>query len=135
MKDFGFPDISIHADEVIQEYVYFESQEEILFQKSVRMLQSLNLERTYVFNTIVQYIESPNNSIQQPHCYFLEGKAGHGKTYTVNTIVNYLQGQYYIVLICGSTALSVILYDKGYTAHNLFKIPINQVYLPFNLIF
>ncbi|KAA8893150.1 hypothetical protein FN846DRAFT_751924, partial [Sphaerosporella brunnea] len=50
----------------------------------------------------------------------LNGKAGRGKTYTVNAIINQLRGRGSIVLVCGFDSLSVTLYERGRTAHNLF---------------
>lgn len=60
-------------------------------------------------------------------CFFLDGKAGRGKTFTVNVLVNKLRQMDYIVIICGSTALSITLYERGRTACPTFGIPVIEV--------
>ena len=47
----------------------------------------------------------------------------------MNTIVNKLRGEGKIVLIVGTSALAASLYERGRTAHSLFKIPVTEVHL------
>ena len=57
---------------------------------------------------------------------FLDGKAGQGKSYIVECLTWLLQSQEHIVLVTDSTALSVIGYDCGRTAHSTFRIRIKE---------
>lgn len=57
---------------------------------------------------------------------FIDGKAGRGKTFLVECLTWQLRGQEDIVLIAGTTALSVIGYDRGRTAHSTFGIPVKE---------
>jgi hypothetical protein len=57
----------------------------------------------------------------------LEGKAGRGKSYVVEALCMKLRAQGKVVLIAGSTALSVCSYPRGRTIHNLFKITVDTV--------
>ena len=68
---------------------------------------------------------------QQPHVnpLFLEGQPGHEKTFIVDTIWCTLRARRIIMLVVGSSALAVTLYEGGRTAHNVFQIPITEVCL------
>lgn len=104
----------------------FSHQQEELAELSILMQAQLLPEQILVFQRLIQAIEADNNQ-QISRCFFLNGKAGLGKTFTVNTIVNYLRGQEHVVIITGLTALSVTLYECGKTAHSTFGIPIVEV--------
>jgi chromosomal replication initiation ATPase DnaA len=56
--------------------------------------------------------------------YFIDGKAGRGKTFLVRAICDTLCSQADIAIVAGSTALSATLYEHGQTAHSVFGIPV-----------
>ncbi|RPA92025.1 hypothetical protein L873DRAFT_1711600, partial [Choiromyces venosus 120613-1] len=58
---------------------------------------------------------------------FIEGKAGQVKTFTTSVLVNRLRSEGHIVLVVGSTALSVAQYQREQTAHSAFGIPVTEV--------
>lgn len=60
-------------------------------------------------------------------CFFVAGKAGQGKTFTVNVLVNRFRERGDIVIISGSTVISVTLYERGGTDHSTFAIPVIDV--------
>ena len=62
------------------------------------------------------------------NAFFVDGRAGRGKTFLLNAIVTKLRSKYAIVIIAGTTALSILLYDCGRTAHSAFGIPVTEVY-------
>ena len=57
---------------------------------------------------------------------FIDGKAGRGKSYVVECLTWLLRSKEEIVLVTGSTALSVVGYDRGRTAHSTFGIPVKE---------
>ena len=59
-------------------------------------------------------------------CYFLDAPAGRGKTFVMQKILEHLQQLRKIVLVCGTTALSVTVYPRGRTAHSAFGIPVTE---------
>src|SRR5947209_12664663 len=63
----------------------------------------------------------------EPPLFFVDGKAGRGKTYTLNTLSKHLHSNRFFVAICRSTALSATLYPRDCTAHSLFGIPVTDV--------
>lgn len=82
-----------------------------------------------LFNKLLPYLkgtgEVANGRSNLP--IFVEEKPGRGKSYLIKVILNSLQVDGLIVLIVGTTALSVIQYERGRTAHHTFCLPVNEV--------
>jgi chromosomal replication initiation ATPase DnaA len=59
--------------------------------------------------------------------FFVEGKPGRGKTYVVDAIVSNVRSRALIALVVASSGLSASLYERGRTAHKVFRIPVTDV--------
>jgi hypothetical protein len=134
LSDFGLPNPEENVDELLLEDAIFEDRRSELLELSETQIQNLLPEQKLAFQAVISAVcgnEFGTSNLQEDregtNCFFLEGKSGRGKTYTVNAIINQLRGRESIVLVCGSTALSVTLYERGRTAHNLFGIPVTEV--------
>ncbi|KAK1948635.1 hypothetical protein LY78DRAFT_561662, partial [Colletotrichum sublineola] len=55
-------------------------------------------------------------------CFFVDGKAGRGKTFLIGTLCDRICAEGHVVCIVSSTTLSVTLYERGRTAHSAFRI-------------
>jgi hypothetical protein len=62
-------------------------------------------------------------------CNFIEGMAGRGKSFLIHALCNRIRSEKKVVMIGGSTALSIRSYQRGRTLHNLFHISITEVRL------
>ena len=92
---------------------------------------SLSNEQLDVYYMVLEsFYTHPSDRVTT--CFFIEGKAGRGKSYTANVLVNRLRSEGHIVLVVGSTALSVTHYERGRTAHSAFGIPVTEVSYFFN---
>jgi hypothetical protein len=65
-------------------------------------------------------------SIPTGNCYFLDKKAGRGKTFLVNVICDRIRGKGYIACITDFTAFSVTFYERGRTAHLIVGIFVRE---------
>lgn len=119
LSQFGLPEPARVDREVNMELDAFLHRHEPLLQQSQESYEMMNAEQQFIYNRIL-------NSINLGGCYFLDGKAGRGKTFLVNAICNRIRGEGYIACITGSTALSVTLYERGRTAHSMFGIPVQE---------
>ncbi|KAH0603502.1 uncharacterized protein H6S33_007824 [Morchella sextelata] len=125
LTDFGLPQPQNLIDEISMEALAFDHRRTELTEMAIASQEQLLPQQLDAFDTIMNNIDKiAIGEIPEHTCFFLDGKAGRGKTYVVNTIVNYLRGQGDIVVITGSTALSVTLYERGRTAHSAFGIPV-----------
>jgi ABC-type lipoprotein export system ATPase subunit len=110
---------------VTNELAAFQSQAVAMVHEVERMIATFNPEQRDVYQHLKDAIELPNNS----PIYFVDGKAGRGKTFLMNCLVMSLRAKGNIVLVAGSTALSIIHYERGRTAHSTFGIPVVEVCL------
>jgi predicted ATPase len=83
----------------------------------------MNPDQAAIYHTILQ--DCWYDDLHQ--MYFIDGKAGRGKTFLVRAICDTIRSQGDIVIIAGSTALSATLYERGRTAHSIFGIPVLEV--------
>jgi hypothetical protein len=80
-------------------------------------LALLNLEQLSAFNTITGLLDTGGVSM-------LSAKAGTGKTFVIETVMQYARSQNHLMLCVASSALAASLIQGGTTAHAAFKIPI-----------
>jgi len=119
LAQFGLPEPTRVDREVNLELDAFLYQQDALLHQSEASYEMMNTEQQHVYARILE-------SVGNGGCFFLDGKAGRGKTFLVNAICNRLRGQGQIVCITGSTALSATLYERGRTAHSMFGIPVQE---------
>ena len=91
-------------------------------QKASQRRSTFNHEQESVFQTLIAAYDS-SESVRP---MFLDGKAGGGKSYVVECLTWFLRSQEHIIIVTGSTALSIIANDRGCTAHSAFGIPVKD---------
>ncbi|KAI0779786.1 PIF1-like helicase-domain-containing protein, partial [Fomes fomentarius] len=77
----------------------------------------LNAEQYGIYTEIMDAVTN-----RKPLCAFVDGKAGRGKTFLVNTICNKLRSEGHIVLPTATSAFAAQLYPGGKTTHSVFKV-------------
>ena len=124
LRDFGLPEPQHQFSEFVFEQQAFEQRQEELFWQYTENEEKLSPEQQNAYFQILEAIDSNNPPTR---CFFLEGKAGRGKSFTAGIIVDRMRSEGFTVVIVGSTALSVTLYERGRTAHAAFGIPVVEV--------
>jgi hypothetical protein len=90
-------------------------------QTSPCSILSLSTSQKMVADSIIEAVKAKNGGI-----LFLQGRAGTGKTFTVNAIINELEKDPEIsCLVTGSTGIAASQYDGATTLHSLFKLGID----------
>ena len=64
-----------------------------------------------------------------PLTLFIDGKAGRGKTFLVNTLCDWVRGQGHVVLPTATSAFAAQLYEGGRTTHSIFKVSFPIMFL------
>lgn len=123
LSEFQLPTPYSMTSELSCEAAAFQSYSAEMTTAVERMIGSFNPEQLAVYQQLRTAVEQPNDAC----LCFLDGKAGRGKTFLMNCLVTSLRAQGAIVLVVGSTALSIIHYDRGRTAHSTFGIPVVEV--------
>ncbi|KAA8894732.1 hypothetical protein FN846DRAFT_912553 [Sphaerosporella brunnea] len=120
LADFGLSTGEHRPREVEMEIEAFESRMDVLWNQAQLAVSQMNPEQAICYHTVLDDCWSDG-----PHrLYFIDGKAGRGKTFLVRAICDTLRSQADIAIIAGSTALSATLYERGRTAHSVFGIPV-----------
>lgn len=85
----------------------------------------LTVEQRSVYDTVVHAV---TNNLPQP--FMIDAPAGTGKTFTEKVIAARLRGQGKVVLIVASTGIAALQLPGGWTAHSMFKLPLNEYVVP-----
>jgi len=59
--------------------------------------------------------------------FYLDGKAGHGKSFVASGVCTRLRSENRVAIIAGTTALSETMYERGRKADSAFGIPVSEV--------
>ena len=79
-------------------------------------INSLNREQHYIYDKIISRLEN----LQQV-CAFIQGKAGTGKSFLINTLIKFLISKSIPYIVCASTGIAASLIG-GSTVHSAFGI-------------
>uniref|UniRef100_A0A0W0GEY7 ATP-dependent DNA helicase n=1 Tax=Moniliophthora roreri TaxID=221103 RepID=A0A0W0GEY7_MONRR len=92
------------------------------WEKANARISLFNANQKYTFDPVINSIE---NSLGKT--FFLHGPGGTGKTFVYNTLCFYLRAHPLIVLCAASSGIAALLIQGGCTAHQLFKIPVENI--------
>ncbi|CAL8069739.1 unnamed protein product [Orchesella dallaii] len=90
-------------------------------RKAEEMIKSFNPDQKTAFEIV---INSTNDNLLRPKCFFLDGPGGSGKTYLYTALLHYFKGKNEICLPSASTGIAANLLMGGRTYHSLFALPI-----------
>ena len=90
-------------------------------------LDILNNDQNYFVSEVISIVSKiKDKDIDTPNLIFLQGRAGTGKTFTTNVLINELRKKCFNVLICGTTGIAASQYNGATTVHSLFSLGIEQ---------
>ena len=116
-QDYGLPQPEYVGNEVIAEIQRWSPHIPQLLSTAEQALVLFNTEQLEIFEVVW-------NAVQHGHplCIFIDGKAGRGKTYLVNSLCSQVRGHGKIVLATATSAFAAQLYPGGRTTHSTFKV-------------
>ncbi|KAK4702244.1 ATP-dependent DNA helicase PIF1, partial [Phenoliferia sp. Uapishka_3] len=118
---YGLPQPEQYSREVEIELEAFALQRIELAIHAASLIASLNPGQRAAFDTILASVRARDG-----RSFFLEAKAGCGKTYVLQALAAHLRSEGLIVLISASTGLAASLHTRGRTIHTLFRVPVNE---------
>lgn len=128
LNDYGLPQPLAHDNEVNWELRRWSTQTTMLQRQVDIGLSVFNPKQRSIFLQ-VQHAISHNESL----LVFVDGKAGRGKTFLVNTLCAWVRSVGRIALPTATSAFAAQLYPGGRTTHSTFGVSqrpiINNVYL------
>ncbi|OSD03959.1 hypothetical protein PYCCODRAFT_1489769 [Trametes coccinea BRFM310] len=117
LRRYGLPEPAFHSREVEVELEKWKPELGTLASRSATAVSKLNAEQYQIYTEIMDAVTH-----RRPLCAFVDGKAGRGKTFLVNTICNKLRAAGHIVLPTATSAFAAQLYPGGKTTHSVFKV-------------
>jgi len=117
LNDYGLPQPATHNNEVEWELHRWSLQVGMLEQQVDVGLSVFNPEQRDIFSWVQCAIL--NN---EPLLMFVDGKAGRGKTFLVNTLCAWVRSVRKIALPTATSAFAAQLYPGGRTTHSTFGV-------------
>lgn len=117
LSEYNLPQPTTYGREVEHELRKWAPLSQELANRADASYEVFNEEQRHIFDEIISAVT--NN---QPLMFFLDGKAGVGKTFLINTICDKLRSINVITLPTATSAYAAHLYHGGRTAHSTFKI-------------
>jgi hypothetical protein len=115
----GLPEPARHCAEVDLELSFFANQLSSIRMTSDEAYCRMNSGQKGIFDHLLGQLDVRG-------CYFVDGRAGRGKTFLISAMCDRIRADERIVCVTGTTALSVIHYERGRTAHSAFGIPVQE---------
>ena len=117
LEDYGLPQPLARENEVEWELRRWSSQAETLQRQVDTGMSVFNPEQRDIFLRVQQAVLNG-----EPLCIFVDGKAGRGKTFLVNTLCAWVRAVGRIVLPTATSAFAAQLYPGGRTTHSTFGV-------------
>jgi PIF1-like helicase/Helitron helicase-like domain at N-terminus len=117
-------DLSADMNEVEDFAAQVQDEEE-----NVDTIANLNDEQKVVFDTVMESVDSQENTVVAKgnhNMYFLNGAGGCGKTYLYNTITRELEKKGHKVVSMAWTGIASLLLKNGATCHNRLGLPLDM---------
>lgn len=117
LSDYGLPEPMSYGREVEHELAKWASYRDDLSQRAELAARTFEPEQILIYEEIIAAVLE-----KQPLCIFIDGQAGTGKTYLVQTICDKIQSLGHIVLPTATSAFAAQHYKGGRTTHSAFKV-------------
>ncbi|KAJ6038801.1 hypothetical protein N7460_007518 [Penicillium canescens] len=115
----GLPEPVQRCAEVDLELAFFQTQLVSIRGRHKEAYGRMNSDQKGIFDHLLDQSDIGG-------CYFIDGRAGRGKTFLMSAMCDRVRADERIVCVTGTTALSVIHYERGRPAHSAFGIPVQE---------
>jgi hypothetical protein len=117
LSDYGLPEPISYGREVEHELAKWASDRDGLAIRADTAARTFNVEQRLIYDLIIAAVIE-----NQPLRIFIDGKAGTGKTFLVQTICDKIRSLGRIVLPTATPAFAAQHYKGGRTTHSAFKV-------------
>jgi hypothetical protein len=123
-EDYALPKVAMLSAEIQAELKYFALHVQNLSALAQANVSLMSHDLLELYNLLHSIIFSP----EPPPCslYFVTGKAGHGKSFVMETLVYAARANGGIAIVMGTTTLSVSGIDRGQTTHYMCHLPVTD---------
>jgi len=121
LSDYGLPEPTDVQTELDQERMKYSREGQALLLQELQRVQPNNEQQDRIFEMVTEAIARDETLI-----VFLNGVGGSGKTTLVKKLMAFTRSLGKIALGCASTGLAATNFEDFFTAHALFKYPVND---------
>jgi len=114
---YGLPEPTMFSAEVLHELEQWGRDPTALRNHAHAAISRMTHEQRFIYDHIMSCVLTG-----QSHITFVDGKAGHGKTYLINTICDKVRSLGRIVIPTATATFAAQLYPGGRTMHSVFKV-------------
>jgi hypothetical protein len=117
LSDFGLPEPDDADTSAVEAELFaFAAVRTALSDRAAQCRERMTEEQREAYDLLVDSLET--DPADNGHFYFIEGKAGRGKSFVAHAFVDHLRGHQKVPVILGATALSVSDYARARTVHS-----------------
>jgi hypothetical protein len=121
LSDYGLPEPTEVQTELQQERMKHSREGQLQLLEELQRRQPNNEQQERIFEMVTEAIAAGETLL-----VFLNGVGGSGKTTLVKKLMAFTRSLGKIALGCASTGLAATNFDDFFTAHALFKYPVND---------
>ena len=121
LSDYGLPEPTEVQTELQQERMKHSREGQLQLLEELQRRQPNNEQQERIFELVTEAIAAGETLL-----VFLNGVGGSGKTTLVKKLMAFTRSLGKIALGCASTGLAATNFDDFFTAHALFKYPVND---------
>ena len=110
-----------HDDLVLQARAWMRQHRSRLQSIVARRLPEATNEQRAHYNVVINAVKKKGGGF-----FFIQGKAGRGKSTLMNLIAAQIRSAGYITLATALTGVAALDHELGHTSHTMFKIPVTD---------
>ncbi|CAD6899688.1 unnamed protein product [Tilletia laevis] len=99
---------------------FFAMRGDELRQTAARSRLRFTATQRALYDELMLSVNRPSES----KLHLIQGRAGRGKTFVVQAVINQLRADGHVLAVSGATGLSASAFVRGSTVHKMFSIPV-----------
>ncbi|KAE8230528.1 hypothetical protein CF326_g4466 [Tilletia indica] len=118
--DYGLEVEVLRSPEADVDRDFFRGQTQQLRQDAARSRLRFTAGQRDLYNELMAAVLRPNDA----KLHLIQGRAGRGKTFVIQAVINQLRATGHVLAVSGATGLSASAFVRGSTVHKMFSIPV-----------
>ena len=123
LAEYELPEPQDVNTELQREVMKYDPQQQLQLYRDLLAKEPNTPEQQAVIDHVLHTL---NTNCESGNLIFIQGMGGSGKSALCKKLQALVRSRGHIALGCAATALAATIYDDFYTAHSLFKYPVND---------
>ncbi|KAE8233648.1 hypothetical protein CF326_g1310 [Tilletia indica] len=119
-SEYGLEVVIVQGAEATVDRNFFANRAEDLRQSAARARLRFTDTQRRLYEELMGAVISPNEN----KLHLIQGRAGRGKTFVVQAVIDQLRASERVLAVTGATGLAASAFARGATVHKMFYIPV-----------